>query len=609
MSRTYDAGRRLTSQTFGNGIVEAMSYRNDNLPETRQTPVGNFSFGWDANKNKTSETITGTLSGYSWSTGTTGFDDQNRLVARNQGSGGTQLNEAYALTPVGDMSSTTTNGVAQARTHGPAHELLSIGAAAVTEDSRGNILTDGFGQTFAWDNLGHLASADTDSNGTADVTYAYDALRRRVKKTTTGEGGQSMVFVSLGHDLIADYLAGAVAGNPQRNYAYTGRIDEPVAMIDYTTAGTLGASVAEPFYYHMDANWHVRGLTNSTGTAVEAYAYGTYGTLTIIDTSNGTFRTSSALSNRWMFTAREWDKGTQTYHFRYRTFSSRLNRFTSRDPMGYVDGTESYRAYFVPCGVDPGGLDDTHAGNMTGIPDGNTAGISNGQPIYKRGDECYILTPNGEGRIPCPAANGTWTFNPELQPDSFSGKGFGGDITFEPSTGCPKCKEIQLVQTARSYASEGVLSDWANGTGLDLLKPPYVTEGGWFVDVPIDQYEDRIRVPRNSRFRQPTYYYGDYISTHLRIGSSDPTIRDAQIWDAPSGYYRVDLETCALCVDSGKWLGCQTWSMVNGGSGGSPKPMLGGPSREFLNAITLFQNNGRKIKGGATLPGTNGGGM
>ncbi len=367
LSRTYDAGRRLTSQTFGNGIVEAMSYRTDNLPETRNTPVGNFSFGWDANKNKTSETISGMLSGYGWSTGTTGFDDQNRLVSRNQGTGGTQLIEAYALTPVGDMSSTTTNGVAQARTHGPAHELLSVGAAAVTEDSRGNIVTDGFGQTFAWDNLGHMASADTDSNGTADVTYAYDALRRRVKKTTTGEGAASLVFVSLGHDLLADYLAGSTPATPQRNYAYTGRIDEPVALIDYTTSGSLGAGVAEPFYYHIDANWHVRGLTNSTGTAVEAYSYSTFGTPTILDPSNGTVRASSAINNRWMFTAREWDKETMTFYFRLRYYGSRHNRFLSRDPLGYPSGSNTYAGYYIPGRIDPLGLDPIiNVGGMDG---------------------------------------------------------------------------------------------------------------------------------------------------------------------------------------------------------------------------------------------------
>ena len=71
-------------------------------------------------------------------------------------------------------------------------------------------------------------------------------------------------------------------------------------------------------------------MTNSGGQAVEAYAYTSYGTPTIIDPSNGTIRTSSTIGNRWLFTAREWDKEIQTYHFRYRTFEPRLNLFMSR---------------------------------------------------------------------------------------------------------------------------------------------------------------------------------------------------------------------------------------------------------------------------------------
>ena len=358
LTRTYGNGSRLSSQSFGNGITESMGYGNDNLPITRNTPVGNFSFGWDANKNKTSETITGTLSAYGWSTGTTGFDDQNRLVNRNQGSGSTQLNEAFTLSPVADMSTVTTNGVAQTRTHGPAHELLSIGGAAVVEDSRGNIVNDGLGNTFAWDDLGHLAAADTNGDNTADVTYAYDALRRRVKKTTGGEDGQSIIFVSLGHDLLADYTTGTAAASPLRNYVYTGRIDEPVAMIDYTTAGSLGAGVAETFYYHCDSNWHVRGMTNASGQVVEAYSYSSYGTPTILDPSSLTTRTSSIINNRWLFTAREWDQETQSYHFRYRTLLPRLARFANRDPVGYIDGAGLYASYFVPNSQDVFGLAD-----------------------------------------------------------------------------------------------------------------------------------------------------------------------------------------------------------------------------------------------------------
>ena len=367
LSRTYDPNRRLTSQTFGNGIVETMSYRNDNLPDTRNTPVGNFAFAWDANKNKTSETITGTLSAYGWATGTNGFDDQNRLIARNQGTGGTQLNEAFALTPVGDMSIVTTNGTAQTRTHGPAHEMLSIGGAAIVEDTHGNITNDSFGNTFTWDKQNHMLSADTNADNIPDVAYTYDALRRRVKKTTVGEGGQSMVFVSLGHDLIADYTAGSAPASPQRNYAYTGRIDEPVAMIDYSTSGSLGAGVAETFYYHIDASWHVRGMTNANGMLEEAYDYTSYGTPRILDPNSSTISAFSALNNRWLFTAREWDKETQAYHFRYRTYCSRLNRFLSRDPIMYQSGLNSYASYMSATKIDPLGLDPfTNVGGMDG---------------------------------------------------------------------------------------------------------------------------------------------------------------------------------------------------------------------------------------------------
>ncbi len=64
---------------------------------------------------------------------------------------------------------------------------------------------------------------------------------------------------------------------------YTGRIDEPVSMVDYTASGSLGTGVAETFYYHMDANWHVRGMTNAGGAAFEAYTYSSYGTPKILE--------------------------------------------------------------------------------------------------------------------------------------------------------------------------------------------------------------------------------------------------------------------------------------------------------------------------------------
>ena len=41
---------------------------------------------------------------------------------------------------------------------------------------------------------------------------------------------------------------------------------------------------------------------------------------------------------------------------RARFYSAQLGRFISRDPIGFADGYNLYRAYFVPLGVDPSGL-------------------------------------------------------------------------------------------------------------------------------------------------------------------------------------------------------------------------------------------------------------
>ena len=66
-TRSYDDGGRMTSEVLGNGITETRSYRNDNLLSGisySNTNIGNLRYSWDANKNKTAETIGGVMSGY-----------------------------------------------------------------------------------------------------------------------------------------------------------------------------------------------------------------------------------------------------------------------------------------------------------------------------------------------------------------------------------------------------------------------------------------------------------------------------------------------------------------------------------------------------------------
>ena len=79
----YDAGRRETSRTYGNGITTTRCERADNLVTSINAPnVKSLAYTYDVTKNLTSELRDGVMAPYSWSTGPdgNGFDAQNRPV-------------------------------------------------------------------------------------------------------------------------------------------------------------------------------------------------------------------------------------------------------------------------------------------------------------------------------------------------------------------------------------------------------------------------------------------------------------------------------------------------------------------------------------------------
>jgi RHS repeat-associated protein len=64
----------------------------------------------------------------------------------------------------------------------------------------------------------------------------------------------------------------------------------------------------------------------------------------------------SALPTRKSPTQTHPDRKNSAAHWNWaRYYHAELGRFISRDPIGYVDGMNLYRAYFVPGTVDPNG--------------------------------------------------------------------------------------------------------------------------------------------------------------------------------------------------------------------------------------------------------------
>ncbi|AMV32618.1 tRNA nuclease WapA precursor [Pirellula sp. SH-Sr6A] len=333
-TRTYDDGRRLTGETLGNGVTESRTYASDNLLTAISyggtgTSIGNLSYTWDSNKNKTSETIGGTMSNYGFTSAGTSYDDEDRLTGFARASG--TFTQSWSLTSVGDWNSITTNGTAQNRTHGPTHELLTAGGQNVTTDVKGNITllpttltTSGVAMSVGYDFDNKLKSADVDNNGSNDVTFQYDALGRRVARQGTSG---SFVYVQHDQQTIADYGYGDAPSSPTHRYVYASYIDEPVVRKAAGTSGTI-------HYYHRNQQYSITAITTSSGSVAERYAYTAYGQPTILDGS-GSVLSSSAINNRYTYTGREWDQSLGLYHFRARWMSGLAGRFMGRDPIGY----------------------------------------------------------------------------------------------------------------------------------------------------------------------------------------------------------------------------------------------------------------------------------
>ncbi len=308
--------------------------------------IRNLTYGSDANKNKTSEGISGTLSGYGFAVGGSGYDEEDRLV--NWARSDNNLDQAWNLSLVGDWNSITGNALAQSGTHGPTHEMLTAAGARVSHDVKGNTTSipsslrpTASSLSLSWDFDNRLMSADVDNDSTADVFYKWDALGRRVLRD---DGTTATVFVHSGQQTIADYTAGTAASSPTYTYVYASYIDEPVMR-----GGSGGLR-----YYHRNQQYSITALTNGSGTITERYAYSAYGTPTITD-SSGTELTSSADNNRYTYTGREWDSELSLYHYRARMYDSVAGRFCYRDPIGTFGGEQSLYEYNL---ANPGSLID-----------------------------------------------------------------------------------------------------------------------------------------------------------------------------------------------------------------------------------------------------------
>ena len=244
-------------------------------------------------------------------------------------------------------------------------------------DNRG-YQTSRNGETLTYDVDGHLQSISV--QGQEKVSYAYDALGRRIKKSSYDDAGnlkESRVFIRNGDRLCEEYKStDDVSYSVDRRYVYGSYVDELI----YAIRGNR-----QELYYHSDRQYNVRAISDYNRRPVEYYHYTPYGERTIHSRWAGKNRASSAYGQNFGFTGRYHDIESDLYYFRARYYDAEQGRFISRDPAGYIDGSGLYNGYFAwGFAMDPTGeFANVALGVVDAVDTANTV-----RKYFKSSDPC-----------------------------------------------------------------------------------------------------------------------------------------------------------------------------------------------------------------------------
>ena len=102
-------------------------------------------------------------------------------------------------------------------------------------------------------------------------------------------------------------------------------------------------------YFHYDGQYSTRNLTDSAEDVTDTFIYTAYGEeVARTGTTTNPFGYKGAVGYYS-------NSATDDLYVRARTYEPAMGCWLSKDPAGFLDGPNLYRAYFVPNGVDPTG--------------------------------------------------------------------------------------------------------------------------------------------------------------------------------------------------------------------------------------------------------------
>ncbi len=180
------------------------------------------------------------------------------------------------------------------------------------------------------------------SNPVKEVSYAYDALGRRVQKQVVDHVDNTKSFTRRyaydGQEILLEY-----DGSNQllARYTHSSLRTDDVLAVDVTSAG-VSAKLAQnsgSYQYLKDHQGTITDVADNSGNKLQHYVYSAFGILLgIKDASANDVTENPPLNTSYTYTGREQDKESGFYYYRARYYDPELGRFVQADPHpGKID--------------------------------------------------------------------------------------------------------------------------------------------------------------------------------------------------------------------------------------------------------------------------------
>jgi RHS repeat-associated protein len=304
----YDAANKLTSRIAPNGTTATEQYDDlDRLTRLKyvqgQTTLADFQYQFNDVNNITQTTDGAGSHNYT-------YDSLDRLTAATHPN---QTNESYTFDDVGNR---TASHQGSSYSYQPFNRLVTANSNSYGYNANGNLTskTDGNGTwTYAWDYENRLRQASL--AGGVTVNYSYDALGRRIQRTSSTGG--TTKFVYDGADVLRDLDGNS---NTVADYLNGPGIDNKLRQ---TTSGTAS-------YFVTDYLGTTLGLTDASGNLAASIGYDSFG------------NSAGSSLTRYGYTGREFDADAGLMYYRARWYDPQVGRFISEDPIQFEGGSNWY---------------------------------------------------------------------------------------------------------------------------------------------------------------------------------------------------------------------------------------------------------------------------